>query len=72
MEAIDAIREILVESLDVEEGAISENATFESLGVDSLDMVEMTCDLEDKLGVSLGEPDGIETVGDLVSYIESL
>jgi acyl carrier protein len=42
------------------------------LGVDSLDMVELICELEEQCEIEFGEPDGLETVGDLVNYIESL
>ena len=37
--------------LDVEE--ITPDSTFESLGIDSLDIVEMIMDLESELGVEL-------------------
>lgn len=72
METFEAIKNILVENLDVDESAVTGDATFESLGVDSLDMVEMTCDLEENLGINLGEPEGIATINDLVGYIENL
>ena len=51
---------------------VTKSSTFESLGIDSLDMVELVCDLEDECGVEFGEPEGLETVGDLVAYIENL
>ena len=44
----------------------------QSLGIDSLDMVELICDLEEKCDVEFGEPEGIETVGQLVAHIDSL
>ncbi|MEG0218126.1 MAG: phosphopantetheine-binding protein, partial [Raoultibacter sp.] len=46
--------------------------TLESLGVDSLDMVELICDLEERCNTEFGEPDGLATIGDLVTYIDSL
>ena len=48
MDTLAIIKELLVENLDVEEGLITEEATFESLGVDSLDMVELICELEER------------------------
>ena len=51
MDTLAIIKELLVENLDVEEGLITEEATFESLGVDSLDMVELICELEEKLSL---------------------
>lgn len=72
MATIDAIKEILHENLGIEPDAVKEDSTFDSLGVDSLDMVELICDLEDKLEIEFGEPEGLETVSDLVTYIDSL
>ena len=51
---------------------VTPEATFESLGIDSLDMVELICDLEEACEVDFGEPEGLVTVGDLVTYIDSL
>ena len=72
MATIDAIREILQENLDIEPEMVTEESTFDSLGIDSLDMVELICDLEDKLDIDFGEPEGLENVGDVVKHIESL
>ena len=72
MDTLAIIKELLVENLDVEEGLITEDATFESLGVDSLDMVELICELEEKCEIDFGEPEGLETIGDLIAYVASL
>lgn len=72
MDTLAIIKELLVENLDIEEGLITEEATFESLGVDSLDMVELICELEEKCEIDFGEPEGLETIGDLIAYVASL
>ena len=72
MDTLAIIKELLVENLDVEEGLITEEATFGSLGVDSLDMVELICELEEKCEIDFGEPEGLETIGDLIAYVASL
>ncbi len=72
MATIDIVKEVLVENLDLDASAISEEATLESLGIDSLDMVELICDLEEKCEVEFGEPEGIQTIGQLVAHIDSL
>ena len=72
MEAIDAIREILAENLDIAPESVTEESTVESLNIDSLDMVELICGLEDKLDIDFGEPEGLLNVGDVVRYLESL
>ena len=63
---------MLSENLDIEGDKFTDDATFDSLGVDSLDMVELVCDLEEKCGIEFGEPEGIQTVGQLVAHIDSL
>lgn len=72
MTTIDTITTILQENLDIDPSAVSEDSTFDSLGIDSLDMVELICDLEEACDVDFWEPEGLETVGDLVTYVDSL
>lgn len=72
MATIDTIKEVLQDNLDIEPETVTEDSTFDSLGIDSLDMVELICDLEEKCDVDFGEPEGLETVGDLVEYIDNL
>ncbi len=72
MATIDTIKTVLEENLDIAPESVNEESTFDSLGIDSLDMVELICDLEEACDVDFGEPEGLETVGDLVEYIESL
>ena len=56
--------------LDIDE--ITPNSTFESLGIDSLDIVEMVMDLESELGIELDmEDQKIATFGELAEFIES-
>ena len=43
----------LSKQLDIPVESITEDTTFESLGIDSLDIVEMVVDLEDELGIEL-------------------
>ena len=72
MATIDSLKEILNENLDIEPEKVVESATFDELGIDSLDMAEPICDIEERLDVEFGEPEGLETVGSLVEYIDSL
>lgn len=72
MATIDTVKNILNENLDIDPAEVTEESTFESLGIDSLDMVELICDLEEACEVDFGEPEDLNTVGELVSYIDSL
>ncbi len=72
MATIDTIREILAENLDINPADVNEQSTFESLNIDSLDMVQLICDLEDKLDIDFGEPENLNNVGDVIAHIDSL
>lgn len=72
MNALETIKDILHENLDIDPEEVTEESTFESLNIDSLDMVELICELEDRLEIDLGEPEGINNVGEFVTYIENL
>ena len=59
--------------LELDPAEITPDATFESLGIDSLDIVEMIMDLESELGVEL-EPELGVALGwleELADFIES-
>ena len=75
MATIDAIREILAENLDIDPTNVTEESTFESLNIDSLDMVELVCELEDRLSIDLGDFEDsadIQTLGEFVQYVDNL
>ena len=58
--------------LDLDPAEITPDSTFEGLGIDSLDIVEMIMDLESELGVELElEDQKIATFGELANFIES-
>jgi len=67
------IREIIVNQLDVKEEIIRPESKFvEDLGADSLDIVEMVMQVEEKFGFEIPDEDmeNIVTVQDLLNYIE--
>ena len=58
--------------LEIDASEIKHERTFESLGIDSLDIVEMIMDLESELGVELDmEDQKISTFKELADFIES-
>ena len=67
----EKIANYLAQQLNISAADITADTTFESLGVDSLDTVEMVMDLEDELGIELELEEKIATVGELVAFIES-
>ncbi len=61
-----------VKQLELDKEEITPDSTFESLGIDSLDIVEMIMDLESELGIELEmEDQKITTFQELSDFIES-
>ncbi len=72
METIDIVREVLSDNLDIDPETVTPDSTIESLGIDSLDMVELICEIEERCEIDFGEPEGLTTIGDFVAHIDSL
>ena len=67
------VKKVIVENLGVSEDRIVPEASLlDQLGADSLDLVELAMNLEDKFGVTIDDADigQLKTVGDVVAYIE--
>ena len=65
---------LLSEQFGVDVDCITMDTSFEDLGADSLDIVEMTMAGEEEIGLEdMDEEDlsGISTVADLVRYLKS-
>ena len=65
---------LLSEQFGVDVASITMDTSFEDLGADSLDIVEMTMAVEEEFGLEdMDEEDlsGISTVADLVRYLKS-
>lgn len=74
-EVFDRVKAIIVERLGVDEEKVTPTASFkDDLGADSLDVVELVMELEDEFDMEIADEDAekIATVGDAVTYIESL
>ncbi|MGM9521205.1 MAG: acyl carrier protein [Oscillospiraceae bacterium] len=66
----EAIAELIAEHNDCDVSEITMESSFKDLEIDSLDTVEMVMNLEDKLGKEIELDQKVETVGDLVKFIE--
>ena len=68
----DKLVKYAAKQLELDASEIKPDSTFESLGIDSLDIVEMIMDLETELGVELDmEDQKITTFQELADFIES-
>jgi acyl carrier protein len=65
---------ILSEVLHVDKNTITPDATFESLGIDSLDKLEIVMKLEETFGIEIddSQAETINSVAQAVAYIDTL
>jgi acyl carrier protein len=71
---IDKINEFLIDEFEVDADAIAPNANLkDTLGLDSLDYVDLVVSVESNFKVKLGEADfvGIATFNDFYNLIEN-
>jgi len=72
-EILTSIKDILVDTLGVDEDKVTEEARFqEDLETDSLDLVELVMTMEEKFGLKITDEEAaeIKTVGDAVDFVE--
>ena len=68
----DKLVSYVSKQLEIDASEITPDSNFESLGIDSLDVVEMVMDLESELGIELEmEDQKITTFGELAAFIDS-
>jgi len=67
------VKDIIADQLEVAVDKLSRETTFEDIDADSLDIVELVMALEEEfdLEISDQEIENINTVGDVIKYIES-
>ena len=70
----EKVAKLVAEQFGLEVEDLSEDITFEELGADSVDIMELSMSVEEEFDVEeLGEEDlsGIQTVGDLVNALQA-
>ena len=68
----EKLKNYAAKQLELDAAEITPDSTFESLGIDSLDVVEMIMDLESELGVELEmEDQKITTFQELADFVDS-
>ena len=68
---LETVIRLLAEHLEMEESEITEATTFEDLGIDSLDTVEIMMEMEDEFGIEIKPAEVGKSVKELVDYIEA-
>ncbi len=73
MDTFEAVKAIIVDKLGVDEAKVVSAAKFrEDLQADSLDLVELIMEFEEKFGGEISDEDAqkITTVGEAVEFLE--
>lgn len=69
----EKIKEVIVDQLGIEASEVELTTDFENdLKADSLDVFQIISEIEDELDITIDTDQNLKTVGDLVTYIESL
>ena len=66
----DTIAGLISERTGCDKDSIKMSSTFRELSIDSLDTVELLLSLEDSVGVQIELSEKIQTVGELVQFVE--
>ena len=71
---LEKVIEIVAEGLGTDAAELTAETTFESLGADSLDLMDLVMSFEDEFGVEIDTEaiSDLTTVGSVVTYIEGL
>ena len=70
----ETVKKLIVEQLGVSEDMVTPDASLiDTLGADSLDIVELIMAFEEEFGVEIADEDAekISTVGDIIDFIKA-
>ena len=71
----EKVKEVLVDQLNLKEADITLDTNIKKdLGADSLDILQLLMSIEEEYGIQIPDDElaGFETVGDVVTYLESV
>ena len=70
MAVFEKVQEIIVEELGKDAEEVTVETTFDELDADSLDVFQVISEIEDEFDIQIETEEGLNTVGDLVAYVE--
>ena len=71
MQVAEQLIELLADHTGKPVEAIDMDSSFESLGIDSLDTVELVMNLEEKFDIELELEERVNSVGEMVAILEA-
>lgn len=70
MDTYEKVTQIIVKCIGCDPKRVTMETSLEGLGIDHLETIEIVVELEDELGTNLFLNSKLNTVGDLVKYVE--
>lgn len=70
MAVFEKVQGIIVEELGKDAEEVKLETTFDELDADSLDVFQVISEIEDEFDIQIETEEGLNTVGDLVAYVE--
>ena len=74
MATFDRICDIISARFELTETSLTQDTTWEEIGADSIDLVDLISELEEKFNVSIPDEaiDDLRTIGDVAKLIDEL
>jgi len=68
---VEKIKKIMVEYRDFDPDTITKESTFNDLGLDSLDTVDLVMQIEEEFGIEIPMDGKFKVVGDIIDFIDN-
>ena len=71
-EILDKVKALVAETLEANEADLSEETSYEDLGADSFDLLELVTAMEDEFGITVDDSadlSEVKTIGDTVDMV---
>lgn len=69
---LEPLLDIIAAGAKIERAALTPQMPVEALGIDSLDMVDILFEIEDRTGIYISMTDGLTNAGTLAEFIAAL
>ena len=74
MDTIEKVCSIVNERFELSDLNLTEDTTWDEIGADSIDLVDLISAVEDNFGISIPDEaiENLKTIGDVAAYIDNL
>lgn len=74
MDTLEKVCSIVNERFELSDLNLTEDTTWDEIGADSIDLVDLISAVEDTFGISIPDEaiENLKTIGDVAAYIDNL